>query len=63
MLTNKNYSDINYIPVFIYCFPCGEVSYIYLFLVSCCVKRKCWCFVTEGMGAANQEEMVTKIYF
>ncbi|KAL9950761.1 hypothetical protein ACROYT_G043318 [Oculina patagonica] len=26
--------------------------------LSCCVKRKCWCFVTEGMGAANQEEMV-----
>ena len=22
------------------------------------MKRKCWCFVTEGMGAANQEEMV-----
>lgn len=26
--------------------------------LSCCVKRKCWCFVSEGMGAANQEEMV-----
>ena len=22
------------------------------------MKRKCWCFVTDGMGAANQEEMV-----
>ena len=27
-------------------------------IVSCCVKKKCWCFVSEGMGAANQEEMV-----
>ncbi|XP_074611326.1 zinc finger FYVE domain-containing protein 9-like isoform X1 [Acropora palmata] len=26
--------------------------------LSCCVKKKCWCFVSEGMGAANQEEMV-----
>ncbi|KAK3743245.1 hypothetical protein QZH41_017053, partial [Actinostola sp. cb2023] len=24
----------------------------------CCVKKKCWVFVTDGMGAANQEEMV-----
>ncbi|EDO36159.1 predicted protein, partial [Nematostella vectensis] len=24
----------------------------------CCVKKKCWCFVTDGMGAASQEEMV-----
>ena len=33
--------------------------HLHVFLpVSCCVKRKCWCFVTEGMGAANQEEMV-----
>ena len=27
--------------------------------VNCCVKKKCWCFVTEGMGGANQEEMVS----
>lgn len=26
--------------------------------LSCCVKRKCWCFSSEGMGAADQEDMV-----
>ncbi|CAB3980722.1 zinc finger FYVE domain-containing 9 isoform X2 [Paramuricea clavata] len=26
--------------------------------LNCCVKRKCWCFSSEGMQAADQEDMV-----
>jgi len=29
--------------------------------MDCCVEKKCWCFVSDGMGASNQEEVVILI--
>ena len=30
------------------------------FTVDCCVEKKCWCFTSDGMGASNQEEIVSQ---
>lgn len=29
--------------------------------MDCCVEKRCWCFVSDGMGASNQEEVVILI--
>ena len=29
--------------------------------MNCCVEKRCWCFVSDGMGASNQEEIVVLI--